>query len=266
MAPFNIEEEIMFNATYFTYDGIYSGDYGIQIASLESDNIETTSVFAPTLSLSKGARSKRFFYSGIQYEDSPEYQFSILSEREIPDTERRKILSWLVGRKEFKKLRIHQQEFDDVYFNCIFTAADIVYVRGRCFGFTVTAKFDSPYCYGKPTKKTITCTAGTPAALTIYNKSDVLDDYVYPTITFSENVSIRNITDGSRVTSYSGVKSLETITIDGELKIVNSNLGGDKLSNFNLNWLRLKPGKNELEITGQGEVTITCPQYLLLGF
>lgn len=258
----------MFNAIYFTYDGVYSGDYGLYIASIDGEYVQTTSVYAPTLNIAKGIKSKKFFYSGIDYEDAPEYQFSLMSQTEIPDIARRDILSWLVGRKGFKRLYMHQKEYFGIYYNCIFTTVDIIYVGGKCHGFTLTAKFDSPYCYGEPTQKKITLAKGVSQTIAFHNESDVLDDYVYPTLTFSKDISIVNQSDGSRVTSYSGVETDkgEIITIDNELKIVDSTVGGDKLSNFNLNWLRFKKGINKLVISGEGEVTISCPKYILLGF
>lgn len=256
----------MFNAIYFTYDGVYSGNYGLKIASMNREYVETTTAFAPTLSLAKGAKSKRFFYSGIDYEDSPEFQFSVFSEEKIGDLQRREILSWLTGRNQFKKLYIHQEEYNDVYFNCIFKNVDIIYVGGDCHGFALTAKFDSNYCYGRPITITKTLTGGTPLSVSVYNNSDVVDDYVYPTLTFKGDISIKNQTDNGRITKYQDAEPNETITIDNELKIVSSTIGGDKLSNFNMNWLRFKKGANNLEITGTGQVTIVCPQYILLGF
>lgn len=263
----------MFNAIYFTYDGVYSGEYGLYIASTNGEFIQTTSVFSPTLSIGKGVKSKRFFYSGIDYEDSPQYQFSILSEDAIPEDERRKILAWLLGRNEFKKLYIDQEEYQDVYFNCIFTAVDLIYVGGYCHGFTLTAKFDSPYCYGTPETLTVNLIKDTPTNIEIYLDCDVVDDYVYPTLSFTKDITIKNKTDGSRITGYENVAANESkIVIDNELKIIEgfdlngASFSGHRLSNFNLNWLRLKKGKNELELTGEGEVTITCPRYILLGF
>lgn len=263
----------MFNAIYFAYDGIYSAEYGLYIASINSEFVQTTNVFSPSLKLGKGARSKRFFYSGIDYEDSPQYQFSILSEEKIPDVKRREVLSWLVGRNEFKKLELDQEEYHDIYFNCIFTAVDLIYVGGNCYGFTLTAKFDSPYCYGIPDVTKINLEDGNSREVEIYLDCDVLDDYVYPTISFCKDITIKNLTDNERLTEYRNVAGNEAkVIIDNELKIIDAvdskgkQINGHRLSNFNLNWLRLKKGENKLEITGEGEVVITCPRYILLGF
>ena len=260
----------MFNATYFTYDGVYSGAYGLQIASFDSDTVEDTSVFAPTLNIVKSARSRRFLHNGIEYDDAPEYTFSIISQEVIPDGERREILTWLVGRNDFKKLQMHQPELEDYYYNCVFTNVDLIYVRGRCHGFTVTAKFDSIFAYGRP--KVITLTGnGTTQTVKVINTSDIPDDYVYPlvSVTMSEagNVTILNTSEPVQAAcQFVGLRNTEQITVDNELKIIDSTIGGDRLSCFNKNWLRLQHGVNILQITFKGTMTITVPTYAMIGF
>lgn len=264
----------MFSATKFSYDGVESDEYGLQIASLDNDNVETTPVLSPTLGTAKGKRSKKFYHTGITYDEAPSYRFSIISEDGIPKDKRGEIIRWLAGRNVFKKLYIHQDEYADKYFNCVFTDIDFIYIGGILHGFTLTAVFDSNYCYGKPIVIDVECAEGqTLEEIVIENKSDIMDDYVYPTITFDSEFEIENKSDGSRVTRYELPENSgeinEKITIDGESMIISGEIPGDKLSNFNLNWLRLKSGVNTLKVTalkGDLKMTITCPQYALLGF
>lgn len=260
----------MFNATYFTYDGVYSGAYGLKIASFDSDTVEDTAVFAPTLNIAKSARSRRFLHNGITYDEAPEYTFSIISQEAIVDSQRREILTWLVGRNDFKKLQMHQLELEDYYYNCVFTNVDLIYVRGRCHGFTVTAKFDSIFAYGRPKKITLTGT-GTAQTIKIVNNSDIPDDYVYPTVSFTltaegdvEILNTREIVQAPF--KFTAMRNTETVTVDNELKIIESNIGGDRLSHFNKNWLRLQHGANVLRITFTGTMTITVPTYAMIGF
>ena len=63
-----------------------------------------------------------------------------------------------------------------------------------------------------------------------------------------------------------GLRNTETITVDNELKIIESTIGGDRLSHFNKNWLRLQHGVNMLQITFKGTMTITVPTYAMIGF
>lgn len=268
----------MFSASYFTYDGIHSSTYGLQIASFDSQNVETTTVFAPTFTTSKATRDKKFHHGGIKFEQPPTFQFSILSEFAIDDITRRKILSWLVGRSKYKPLIIHQNDLEDYTYKCVFATVDIIYVRGMCFGFQVTATFDSWFCEGKKTVLSFTGD-GSTVTKTILNKSDIIDDYTYPSITLGEVTqygtddgknlfcTIKNKTDNiSRITQFYNLSPYETVSLNGETRVINNSNDLGRLSCFNKNWLRLKKGVNTLEITVKGAITITCPHYALIGF
>lgn len=256
----------MFNATYFTYDGVFSGTYGLIMADFDYNSVVETAAFSPVLNTTKSVSANRFHHNGITYEGTPQHRITLVSEVEIHEFIRREILSWLVGRKEFKKLQIHQADLEGYYYNCVFTDVEIIYVNGRCHGFRLTANFDSPYAYGAPTK--VTVETGTHV-VRIENKSDIKDDYTYPIVQFTGGaVDIVNITDDSqRHFSFSGLAVTEIITVDNEVKHIASNIGGEKLSNFtSKNWLRLRPGYNELNIVANGTVTITCPHYAMVGY
>lgn len=257
----------MFNATYFTYDGVFSGTYGLILADFNNEAVVETTAFSPILNTVKPAALNRFFHNGIVYEEVPQHQFSIISESEIPDFARREILSWLTGRNEFKQLKIHQSDLEDYYYNCVFTDVTVIYINGRCHGFRVTANFDSPFAYGKPTIIEIK-EAGTYTK-SISNKSDIVNGYVYPIVEFSGgSVDIVNVTDDeNRHFTFSDLAPVEVITVDNEVRHISSSIGGEKLSNFtSKNWLRLRPGNNVLTIVASGTVKITCPQYAMIGY
>ena len=262
----------MFNATTFTYDGVYSGIYGLLIAEFNPETVQSSMTFTPTVRAVKSAKSNRFSFAGIVYEEMPEFSFSIISEHRIPDILRRELLSWLTGRAGFKRLQIHQPEYQEYEYNCIFSAVEIIYVNGHCHGFNVTAKFDSPYCYGRPRKRTVNGT-GEEVAVKLVNESDIVDGYVYPIVKFTARdavdgkaISIINEWDAARPFEFCGLTPHEEVMVDNELKIITSSVGGDKLSGFSKNWLRLRRGVNELRIRIDGTVTIECPTYVLIGF
>lgn len=265
----------MFSATHFTYDGVFSGIYGLVIADFDENSVIETTAFSPVLNLTKPASLNRAFHNGVSYEEMPTYQFSIISQTEIPDIIRREIMSWLIGRKEFKKLQIHQPDLEAYYYNCVFTLADIIYVNGRCHGFRITANFDSPYARGQAT--TVSVGEAGQHTVTIFNNSDIIDDYVYPIVEFTGGgVQIINNTDDSlRVFKFDGLAETEVVTVDNEIRYISSTIAGEKLSNFKTkNWLRLRPGRNQLSITCTGSkitnkdyiVKITCPCYTMIGF
>ena len=266
----------MFNATYFTYDGIHSANFGLMIADFDDSSTTETLAFSPTLHTIKPTKSIRFFHAGVTYDEMPQHTFSILSELPLSEVTRREVLVWLTGRNSFKPLQIHQPDLQDYYYRCVFTDIQIIFVNGHCHGFRVTANFDSPYQYGAKSIKEINVSSSSQE-ITLYNSSDKLG-YSYPTIEFTAtsggSLSIKNKTDnektqGNRALIYDNIKISETIYIDNEIRHITSSEGGHKLQNLtSKHWLRLLPESNTLEISGtaRGALTIACPTYIMMGF
>lgn len=276
----------MLNATEFSYDGVYSGKYGLLIATINGDSLGETSYIVPEISTSKSANSKRFYYGGMSYSEPPTYQFSLVSPTPLPDAVQREVMTWLDSRKGFRRLDIYQPEFLDYYFMCIFTIDQIIYHKGFCVGFNITATFDSPFQY-KRIPKTKISSDGTTKTVIVLNASDVPDDYIYPKITFKSKGYLTPMTDGNKVidencniwiankTDFEATGNLRpftfykvtnntTITVDNELKIID---GDAHLGNFkDKNWFRLLPGKNEIEVMINGEATIELLEYVKIRF
>lgn len=258
----------MVNSTYFTYDGVFSGRYGLQIAEftgLTPESVEENEAFSPSLSILKVPSLLRFYHGGVEYDSAPTCEFSVVSETVIPPELRSAILTWLIGRKSFKALQFHNDDYEDFVYYCVFTGSSTIYVNGECHGFRLTASFDSPFARGIPT--VATTTSGTHT-ITIDNKSDIRDGYTYPKVQFTGNVSIINTTDSiTRAFTFENIGSSETLTVDCETKVIMSSAGGEKLTNFtSKNWLRLRQGVNSLSVTSSGNVTITCPWYAMIGY
>ena len=266
----------MLNATTFTYDGIFSGQYGLMIAYIDEDDIQDTMPFNFTVHATKTRKARRFNFAGIENEEMPRYEFSIISEVPMSDIMRREVLSWLVGRNGFRKLQFNQPDYLDYEFNCIFAQTGLRFINGSCHGINLTATFDSPYAYGRPKKKTITSDGSDWVQVKLINDSDILDDYIYPTVKFSANgliddksiciINSRDKANLHRAFEYGHTVPTETIEIDNELRLITSNIGGDKLGQFNLNWLRLKRGSNEILIRINGTCTIEWPTLVKIGF
>lgn len=284
----------MFTATNFTYDGKYSGDYGLKIMSFDANPQEETAYVVPTITIGKPTRSKRFFYEGMNYDNPPTYEFSVVSEKPIPEESQRDILNWLDSRKGFRKLNIYQNGLTDFTYNCIFTVTSIIYHAGFCVGYNLSAQFDAPFQYGKPTTKSLTGNTSDTKKLIIFNKSDVIDDYVYPTVTINarggDRLTIINTTDDVERQFQLVVPSggnAYPIIIDNELKIFKQNIGvgSNLLEGFSRYWLRLLRGNNNLQVKWEtasekadgsityttaanntGSITISCPYYKRIKF
>ena len=255
----------MFNAKYFMYDGKLSAAYGLQIVDFDDSAVKETDVVSSTVSLQKAPGLLRFFHGGVGYDSAPTCEFSVLSEMEIPTMIRGEILSWLAGRNQFKEMQFVGGDNDEFVYRCVFTSVKTIWINGRCYGFRLTAQFDSPFARGEATK--ITVEPGTHT-VTILNKSDIVDNYTYPTVIFTGgSVDIVNDTDDpERHFIFSGLAADETVTVDNEVKYISSDMRGEKLSKFtSKNWLRLRQGINKLQITSAGNVTIICPHYAMIG-
>lgn len=277
-----------------------------EFTGLTPESVEENEAFSPSLTTQQAPLSPRAFFGGVTYDTLPTCEFSVVSQDELTQKQRSEILSWLVGRNGFKPLvfdpspfatvdregnlvfeshaQVSQENatFDDpVYvsgesaviplseytYYCVFTGSSTIFVNGRCHGFKLTATFDSPFARGLPT--VIGLQAG-QNIVQIENKSDVPDDYVYPVVEFDGRaITIINLSDGgaSRQFHFEGLQANEKTRVDCENKLITSNLGGEKLSNFtSKKWLRLKRGINKLYVWCVGDVTITCPNYAMIGY
>lgn len=250
----------MLTATEFIYDGIYSGTFGLRIASLNSNVIEETSYITPSIMVAKNPRSLSFHYLDTTLDSPPTMEFSILSASEIHEFILRDILLWLDSRKGFKPFIILQPGLDKLTHWCIFTVGNLVYHAGKCVGLNLTATFKSIYAEGKPNELKVKGNKN----VVIMNNSDIIEDFVYPKVKFittNGNLSITNLTeDSNRVFSFENLALNATYEVDNELKIIRGE-GNNLLEKFSKKWLRLVKGKNKLAISIDGEVTISCPNY-----
>lgn len=254
----------MFNATYFTYDGIFSGSYGLQIADFDDNAVKEGEALTLTLALQKASGALRFSHSGIECDTPPTCEFAVIRDSEFSAADRKEIMAWLVGRNDFKELTFTGGDSDGYTYRCVFTSVSTISVHGRCYGFRLTAQFDSPYARGIATS--VTVGSGTHT-ISLVNNSGIMDDYVYPMVEFTgASVDIVNTTDdSSRHFTFSGMSG--TTTVDNETRHIQNSAGSMPLSGFtSKKWLRLRRGTNVLKITSAGTVKITCPNYAIIGY
>jgi phage-related protein len=89
----------------------------------------------------------------------------------------------------------------------------------------------------------------------VRNYSNV-NDYYYPEmqITLSSSntaVSLVNLTDNSRIFSFTSLATGEVLQIDNQKKIIASDETANRFDKFNKNWFRLKKGVNTIKVTGK---------------
>lgn len=264
----------MLNTNYITYDGVVSIKFGLRLGSFESESgAQDTSIYSPDINTTRNQRTGKFAITNKVLSSAPEYELTLVSETTISPIMIRKIMRWLVSDGQFKKLIINRQDLEGYYAMCSFKDISEIKVNGYCVGFKMTAVLDSPYWYGEEETYTLYNGNYVKKEIQFTNKSDIYD-YAYPQIKFilNENASVLeiiNLTDDeSRVFKLKDLPQNTEITIDNELmKIEGSGVSLDNFDTENgINWVRLVKGINNLQITINGEIEISCPQYSLIGF
>lgn len=270
----------MLNTNYITYDGVVSIKFGLQLGSFESESgAQDTSIYSPDIKTTKTQRTGKFAITNNTISSPPEYELTLVSETLLSPVMIRKVMRWLISDGEYKKLVINRQDLEQYYAMCSFKDISEIKVNGYCTGFKMTAVLDSPYWYGENEIEKIyngDYTGGKTVRIT--NKSDIYD-YAYPKIEFTLNpnattLKIVNKTDNeARVFELANLNPNTTYTIDNELMklegtgaSLEKNFKKEKDGKQEMNWVRLVKGINELEITFNGEMTISCPQYAIIGF
>lgn len=122
----------MLRDCYFTYNGIYSGDYNLILAFVTDDNFEfkSGSEYEPTTA-TLPHNAQQLLYN-LNYSDSPlEFTIEIISpEDNIPLETMVEIKNWLFGQDGWKRLTLHN-ETSDYYLNALFIPdSDITDARG----------------------------------------------------------------------------------------------------------------------------------------
>lgn len=248
----------------FIYNNIPSEIYGLILCELDGSDVSEGDSSGAEVYSNKIPGSKEYVLYGVERKDPISFSITIASEKELDSLTRSNIKKWLLGQKSYKKLYIVGQDTQSIYYNCIFTNMETVFLGNAAYAFKLTAVCDSPYQHENPEVKTYSF-ASTPNTISIISRSDI-SDYIYPIVMFKISsaggtFSIKNTTDNERLFQFTTLSGSETITIDNQRQIITSDLSIYRLQNFNKYWFRLLPGNNSLVVTGRGDLTVTIPIY-----
>lgn len=253
----------------FIYDGVSSLDYGLLMCELDSSGVsdESTGLNLEVFFDQIGSSANRADY-GAAYAEVLEFPCTVVKEdgSYFSRAESRELLEWISGKRNFRWLKIYDGDNDTLNYLCRATSITKKKVGSDVLGYTIVWTCNSPYAYSDEVTLTETVLAADHEC-TISNDSDEINDYLYPIVTITPSnacntLSIENLSDikftgdTPRRLEISDVAANETITIDCKNRIITSSnstryIGED----FNLNWLRLLPGENNLVLNGVGIFT-----------
>lgn len=214
------------------------------------------------------ARSKEKTFLGFEELEPLTFYITVFSQDGFTPTQRRLINKWLVGRFGYKKFEVMQDEIINIYYQCIFTEQNTLYVGDKCVGLTLQALCNSPYQNMLPVTVSKP-TVSEPDTLIVNNTSDIYD-YVLPQMTIKCSglqtyCSIINTSDDDREFKINNVLANEIFTVNNQTKIMTSDNPTFSFNNFNFKWLRLVNGANTLTLSGISEISITSPVYVRVG-
>jgi phage-related protein len=249
----------------FLLDNVSSTGYGIYISSIGDSGV-IDGPFGSSINLitKKLLRNPVEYFYGAEQAPVLDFEISVTSPEPLSGSMRNVIGSWLFGKQSYRKLRIMQNDLQDVYFNCFIVSGTAIYIGNLCYGFKIHIKCDSPFAYGNPAIVLKTYSTVVNESYT-YNNLSANAYYTYPVLGFRMSAyggdfSITNTSDSNRVFSFTGLAAVETINMDCQRQVLTSNTGLLRISNFNKKWLRFIPGINILTIVGNIDyLALTIP-------
>lgn len=126
----------------------------------------------------------------------------------------------------------------------------------------LTFRTNAPYAFSPIYLNEYDLSANTTTdTIQIENGSNI-NDYYYPKVEIglagtTTGITLKNLSDGNREFSFTGLSSGETISVDNENKYILSDMPSVyRFSKFNKNWFRLVYGINQIEVTGECVITV----------
>lgn len=250
----------------FVFDGIPCEEYELMVYDLGS-HTQSNSRFASGVSIVEEkipTRWKPYFY-GVKFEDKLNFTlvFGVNEQRVsandfLTRQEMETVASWLTGHNGYKWLEVIQPDMEYSRYHCMITGIEVVEFEWIPWALKATVECDGPYAYRRP--KTFTYTGS--GKFSLYNESGH-NGYYYPILDISlpggGDISIINESDRDRELKLTGVPaSVKAIHVDCDHGILTCDAGINIYPYCNLNFLRLKRGRNKLNIISPGTVNITC--------
>ena len=240
-----------FWAKSFVFDNIPSETYDLFIISDGASGVLTNvGSGSVTLFTKEIYRRQKPFFFGTQQSPTLQFDLTFGSLNPIEANKQMLIQPWLLGQSKYKKLQICQDDYGDVYFNCIMTSPEIVTIGNFAYSFKCTVICDSPFAWEFPK----TYTVNNIATTTTFNFNNISNnnDYMYPTLKFylsatSTGFTLVNTTLNETF-SMSNLSNNEVITINCDLGIITSSLGLSRYSKLSGGFFRLKPLINNISI------------------
>ncbi len=172
----------------------------------------------------------------------------------------REVLRQLTGFRGYKKMQIYSYVFDElIYFYVRVTNVFYRKSSGKVAGIILQMECDSQFAWSKDFHSVYQVQSEKP--FLFYNSSDDLYNYLLPKVIIQSaspipHLEITNLSDHGWTTVIKNIKANEIITMDSKNEILVSS-ASDRiiLNDFNMHFIRLLSGKNQLK--ANTDITMT---------
>lgn len=253
----------MFDTYEFTFAGHSSVEYDMVVCEV-GDNRQDAVSFGNIASIVSSRTTRRVqpIHQGVDYHADP-LQFSIVfaCAHEMDRFEMEAVAFWLTGHQEYQWLTIDQPDLEHVQFRCLISGLTPVFNSWAPVAFEATVTCDCPYAYSYPFTSSYSVN-GTQRVL--FRNNGSVREYIKPKLDIVTNsggteLKIVNHSDADRTFLLTGMPSSSLhITVDNNTGVITEETSSYNMYKyFNMKFLRLVPGDNDLEISGNCTVTMS---------
>lgn len=245
----------------FRFAGKSNLDYGLRVVSFDGGQIDQDSYLGMDAIYTDNYDGTQRYDYGAKFNTvaTPEIGMIKADGTDITVSEFREIAKWLTGVRVVKALDFlgAGQEVLMTFFGR-FTGLTLKKLDARLYGIVATFDATSPWAFSG--EVIISRSLSGSETINIYNDTDDLYSYIYPTVEFTNSspaVSfiIQNMTIGES-SVIDNLTGNEVVTILPQHIISSDKITRVFGSDFNFIWPKLQPGDNIWTVSGTGALTI----------
>ncbi|WP_099467728.1 phage tail domain-containing protein [Konateibacter massiliensis] len=251
----------------FNYNGYDSRDFGLCIASFDDSGLYDADTGLEIEVISDEGHSPFLTDYGIKYSGVLEFKIQVVHKNNsyFTRSQIREISQWLLGLNKPQWLEVFDKEIEDINFHCRCTNITKKKIGSQVAGLELAWTCTSPFSFSseKTERYKINHTLDIPFKMEFYNDSDY-EGYLCPIVTIATPALVSNTSSiftiknmsTNRVTQLTGLVNAETIVIDNFNQIITDDTSTYRpiQDMFNLKWVEMKSGINNLEISGTGTI------------
>lgn len=248
----------MFIKKGFSFNGVNSSTYGLYIIRTDNDLINGQFGINRTIIKDVFRTSPISVFYGTKKEP---FTFKIqigFMNKTWTETLQKQIAKWLFVN-DYKELIT--DDYSNIKFYCMPIGNSQRFFTGIAANqgyYELEFECNAPWSYLSSILPFDLSAISLPTTITIENQSNV-NDYVLPEITFtvtdSTSISIVNLSDSNRTTTFTGLTIGETIYMNSRTKEITSSTGNYRYINSNGIFPRLVSGTNQIQISNHCNIS-----------